>query len=126
MSINNEVFAFLNSYRAAFESLDPPAIAAFWHPPTLALEQSGARSCTTHQELIDAFSSVVKDFRAADFWEARYELREVKVLREDLLELNTHWRLVNRRDELIKLLHNIYVLRRVKGVLKIAAVYLLG
>ena len=116
---------FFARYQATFEQLDPDAIATFWFAPTLALEPGQVRVCVDETALQLAFETATGSLRQAGLQRADYELREVRVLRADLVDCVVYWHLRSASGALLKTLHNVYVLRADARGWGVAAVYLL-
>jgi hypothetical protein len=122
---DDEVCAFFDQYAEAFRRLAARDIAAFWTPPTLAIQADGAKTCATDEVLQSVFERVVGEFEAAGLVGVDYEILDQRSYGDNLRDVRTTWTLTDERGSTIKRLDNIYVLRRTAAGLKIAAVYLL-
>ncbi|PXX79243.1 DUF6841 family protein [Rivihabitans pingtungensis] len=125
LHLHQDIHRWLTAYQAAFEHLDATAVAAFWQAPTLALDSQDARVCVDAEALTTAFTAAIDQLRLAGLRTAHWQLDQVRALGEGLADCVVRWWLRDAAGQLIKTLHNVYVLRRTEHDWKVAAVYLL-
>lgn len=120
------VTEFFDLYAAAFKELAPLEIASFWRAPTLAIGGAGyINACNTQDALNQAFRTAVGDLRKIGVANASYKANSIHAWRDDLIEVDTNWKLANEAGTTVKTLHNIYTIRCVSDEWKISTVFLL-
>ncbi len=123
-SARAEAIAYLDVYRTYLEGLDAAKVAACYHAPTMSVSATTQTPYGAAEELLSNFQVVMGQFRAIGLHRCEYQLGQVRSHGSDLFDWEVDWSATNREGTLLKVLRNVYVMRRVDGELKIVAVIL--
>jgi hypothetical protein len=119
------VEAFFESYRAAFERMDAPAIAGhFTHPVHLASDTGGGvrLETLTAEEWRDTLDRILAMYRAIDVSAAQWGALTSDALSSRLVQARVAWSLRDRAGHPLYEFNALYTLARHDDSFRIAAI----
>jgi hypothetical protein len=119
------VNGFFESYRAAFEALNAPAITDHFTYPLHITSDAGEISLTvieTRDDWIEQVYQLLDMYRAVGFSSARILELAVTELSPRIIQAVVHWGLYDSAGGILYDFHAMYTLVMINGSLRIAAI----
>ncbi len=99
--LSGDLKAFFDSYREAFDRLDPGAIALHYHVPSMLIDNDHCLIWATEDAVLANMRALTEYYRADGFDHATFEARNVLQLQRDSAIVDIGW-VIDRTDDLVK------------------------
>ena len=97
--LDGELHAFFDSYREAFDRLDPDAVARHYHVPSMLIDGDTCLIWATDDQVLANMRALTKHYRADGFDHATFEVRHVLRLQRDSAIVVIAW-VIDRTGDL--------------------------
>ena len=110
--LSDDLQAFFDSYREAFDRLDADAVARHYHVPSMLIDGDTCVIWTTEEEVRSNMRALTAYYRSDGFDHATFETRAVVQLRRDSVFVDISWAIDRTGDLATRQFGTAYNLER--------------
>jgi ketosteroid isomerase-like protein len=89
--LSDDLQAFFDSYREAFDRLDADAVARHYHVPSMLIDGDTCLIWTTEDQVLSNMRALTDHYRSDGFDHATFEARDVIQLHRDSAIVDISW-----------------------------------